>query len=69
MGGYYFNEAIELQKALEQSPEQFRTVSDLNDAPSQILDANENAPVIYLNFSRQAECLKRQLGFDLDALN
>ncbi len=69
VGGFYFNNAIELKKALQKNPEQFRTVSDLVNMSSQMLDANKNSAVHYLPFHDHPERLKRQLGIDLENLN
>lgn len=69
VGGFYFNDAIELEEAFKQSPDQFRTTSDLEHMSTQMVDPDKNSPVSYLDFSHQARRLERQQGIDLDNLN
>jgi hypothetical protein len=69
VGGFYFNNAIELEEAFKQNPDQFRTVSDLDHMSTQMLDPDKKSPVRYFDFSHQARRLERQQGIDLDNLN
>lgn len=69
VGGYYFNDVIELEEAFSQNPEQFRSVSDLEYMSSQMLDSDKDTKVSYDDFRHHATRIQRQQGIDLNKLN